>query len=739
MGNVLSCDRESVKIYQHSGFTTTINASFTSPSSAPEGLGFDGTNILSSDTLVDKIFKHAGFSTTITDSFAGFSGLPVDVAYDGINLLSCDYDTNKIYKHSGFSSIVTDSFITPSGDIHGLNYDGINILSSDSTWSINKIYKHSGFSTTITDSFTSPSTNPTGLGYDGTNISSADTDSDKIYKYSSFSSTITDSFASPSGYPTGLADDSWSGETTTSTSSTTTSSSTSSTTTSSSTSTSTTSSTSTSTSSTTTSSSTSTSSTTSTSTSSTTTSSSTSSTTTSSSTSTTTSSSTSTSSTTTSSSTSTSSSSSTSTSSTTTSSSTSTSSTTIGGEDFERKHFVYKVYDGTTYSRTWYDEVISDPKFRNVINGGPGELIIKLARNFDDFGEDVDVKLGNKVELWVYDRQVPNGQLLYTGFISGYRPILDGNTEYVEITVLSYIYELSYFMLRDSGGDTEIAYNSYDPSDIIKDIIDKYRDDGGTLNYSADSIETTNTTVSYTFNTNTAKEAIDKCIELAPNGWYWTIDASGIVYFKNKSTDADHDFIIGRNIGKMETWRRTEDIVNRIYFTGFTTSSGTGLYRTYQNSGSITAYGLHAIKKVDHRVTNPTTADTMANRILDAKIDPEIRTLITILDNNGVYVARGYDIETIQPGETMEILNLAKGEKGLSLWDAMQWDVDVWDHTLSYAAADVIQILATEYTPDLIRIEASSRLPEIPKRIEDINRNLEDTRTVNNPASPTAE
>ena len=404
---------------------------------------------------------------------------------------------------------------------------------------------------------------------------------------------------------------------------------------------------------------------------------------------------------------------------------------------YKKKRFRYLVYDSGVFIATWSNEIVSEPSFRNVINGGPGELVIRMARSFDDFGEDVDVKLNNKIELYVYDRQTPNGTLLYTGFISGYRPILDGVSEYLEITVLSYVAELEYYMLRTGGGDTRVQYASEDPSEIFKDIIDKYNDDGGTITYTDSSIDTTSTTVSYNFQTSTTREALDKVIELAPEGWYWNVDADGIIYFKNKNAVADHDFMIGADIQQMATWRRIEDLVNRVYFTGVTAEDESGLYRVYENSGSITAYGLHAMSKVDHRVSNTDTADTMANRILDAKKDPEIRTILTVVDNNGENEYRGYDIESISPGETMRIRNIKEATKTISLWDQMEWDVDVWDQTLATSAADVIQIVSVDYSPDSVKIEASSRMPEIPKRIEDINRNLERTQTVNNPDAPT--
>jgi len=113
-----------------------------------------------------------------------------------------------------------------------------------------------------------------------------------------------------------------------------------------------------------------------------------------------------------------------------------------------------------------------------------------------------------------------------------------------------------------------------------------------------------------------------------------------------------------------------------------------------------------------------------------------IRTLLTIVDNNGENQYKGYDIESVVPGDTMKIENIKGSTRTYSRWDQFSWDVDVWDQTLATSAADVIQILAFDYSPDSMRIEASSRLPEVAKRIEDIERNLTNDRTVDNPATP---
>ena len=399
-----------------------------------------------------------------------------------------------------------------------------------------------------------------------------------------------------------------------------------------------------------------------------------------------------------------------------------------------KKSFYYKIYDiDGVFVTVWSEDVISLPKFRTVINGGPGQLVVELARKFDDFGEGVDVELNNRVELYVIDIDNPDGLLLYTGFISGYRPVVFKAHETIQITIWGFNHELARMILRDSDGNTTLTFNSFDPSNILKDVINKYREQGGTLNFNDNSIDLTNTVASYTFNANTIKECFDKVIELCPDGWYFRIDPDGLVHLHPKLDTSQNDLDVGLEVEKLETHRRMEDIVNRVIFIG---GGNPALFRIFENTGSQNTWGLREIKKVDQRVTVTATAELISNRIIEAKKDPEIRSIFKIIDNNGFESAQGFDIESIKVGQTLQVKNLKQGVKSTTLWDQGVWGVDVWDQTITASAADILQIISVKYDPDFVIVEASSRLPQISKRIEDVNRNLEVSQSVNNPSAP---
>jgi hypothetical protein len=401
-----------------------------------------------------------------------------------------------------------------------------------------------------------------------------------------------------------------------------------------------------------------------------------------------------------------------------------------------KKHYVYKVYNPVSgrdnsvdnLIAVWSEDVISDPSFRWGINGGPQELRVRLARNYDDFGEDADVKLNNDVVMECFDREATNGAAIYRGFISQYCPVIEGKAEYVDVILQGYVFTLARLFLKDSGGNTAITYNSYDPSDILEDLIDKYRAAGGVVNYTASSIQATGTTVSYTFNLSTYKEAIDKVLELCPEGWYWYIDPTNTIYLKSEASTPDHKLFIGRDVSRLEANTNMESVVNALYFVGGTPGGGSQIYRYYSRTGSINTYGPLAQKEVDHRVTLTATADVMANRILDAQDTPKLGLYVDVVDNNGEDGDIGYDIESFEVGDVVRIQNLKQGTRTVSKWGEMVWGTDVWGAVLAYTLAEATQIVGISYTPDKVTLETAVGVPHIPKRMEDYYRNIDVAR-----------
>ena len=261
---------------------------------------------------------------------------------------------------------------------------------------------------------------------------------------------------------------------------------------------------------------------------------------------------------------------------------------------------------------------------------------------------------------------------------------------------------------------------------------------GGEVRYTATSIQSTGTSVSYTFNLYTYKEAADKVLELCPDGWFWYIDSNNIIYLKNKASTPDHRLFIGKEISKLEAVKDMEGVTNQVYFVGGIPEGAQQIYRKYDRSGSIATYGVAAEKLVDRRVELTTTADVMAERILDAKDTPTLKLFIEVVDNNGEDEDLGYDIESFSVGDVIRINNLKQAVRTDTQWDVALWDVDVWEAALVYTFPDSSQIVKITYAPDRAVLETAVGLPSVPKRVEDFYRNFEKWRLAEIPVKPTA-
>lgn len=111
------------------------------------------------------------------------------------------------------------------------------------------------------------------------------------------------------------------------------------------------------------------------------------------------------------------------------------------------KTFVYKAYDASgNFLQTW-DDVVGEPSFSQEINSPGSELLIRLARKADSFGEEVDVKFKNVIKVYVSDIDTTDPELLFQGYIADYSPAM-GDEEYIDVIVFSFGTELDNYILE---------------------------------------------------------------------------------------------------------------------------------------------------------------------------------------------------------------------------------------------------------------------------------------------------
>ncbi len=140
-------------VYKHDGFTTSITDSYTL-SSSQGGLSWDGYYyLLCEDGGNNDIAIMPPFAgERLLDCFSTPSTTPSGVAWDGVNIYSCDKATVDIYKHDGFSTSILDCFSSPSTVPEGVawitgdyeEWTEWNLLSIDPIGGVPLAFKHWG-------------------------------------------------------------------------------------------------------------------------------------------------------------------------------------------------------------------------------------------------------------------------------------------------------------------------------------------------------------------------------------------------------------------------------------------------------------------------------------------------------------------------------------------------------------------------------------------------------------------
>lgn len=150
------------------------------------------------------------------------------------------------------------------------------------------------------------------------------------------------------------------------------------------------------------------------------------------------------------------------------------------------KSYVYKLFQGTTDLGN-LDNVISDFAYSQDINSAGAQLIIELGNKFDDVGavqtdtfwvdeagnhiadeagnrmvfaktfdfNNIPIDLANRVKVYMFDDQAPNGTIVFDGLISKWGTQYKSNV--IRLTVLSYGVQLANYVIASATAGTIVS------------------------------------------------------------------------------------------------------------------------------------------------------------------------------------------------------------------------------------------------------------------------------------------
>jgi len=336
--------------------------------------------------------------------------------------------------------------------------------------------------------------------------------------------------------------------------------------------------------------------------------------------------------------------------------------------------FLVKVYNnsGATLKKTLKNnELLSDPTFKSIINGGLGQLELNVNIAFEEADTIGWIDLMNIVKVYAITDKYPKGTLIYTGFISKSTPYLTGSANGIKLNILGMVSLLSFAYYKD--GTSFTVNDSDDPADIFSNILTHFQSVYGSI-ITAGTLTTIGVTSDIEFEKQTWSNAIKKTFDTVGSGYYWTIDNEAQLNLLPQPTSATHTFTIGFDVQELKLEKDVERVYNSV-----TVEYAGGLTTTYSDATSISEYGKRERYISDSSLQDYDTARNYAIQTVEENKDPKIKASVII--NNR------YDIEDIKAGHTCKVQNIKKG---------------------TTIVGDNMLISAVEYSPNIAKLTLES-------------------------------
>lgn len=312
------------------------------------------------------------------------------------------------------------------------------------------------------------------------------------------------------------------------------------------------------------------------------------------------------------------------------------------------KKFILKIYstDGLALEST-EGNILKAPRFSKSINGGLGSCNIELNYSFGELGSQV----GKIARIYMVNELHKLGKLIYTGQITRQSEVYASGRQSVKLELLgiqSLLYNAYY-----KDVDYEVSHVNQDPKAIIEAIVDHFNTvySGSLVSYS-DSIDLVGTNVSYDFSSRKWFDSIRDVFDLIGTGWYWYINEKGVFNLHEFPTTATHTFTAQKDVERIEVTRNIEQIINLSYL------NYDGGDDSENNAISQSSYGLRELYSDDQKINDSITASEFNDKKVNDNKDPRVETRLIINSE--------YDIESINPGDTCQVLNLPLGSDVLT-------------------------------------------------------------------------
>lgn len=282
-----------------------------------------------------------------------------------------------------------------------------------------------------------------------------------------------------------------------------------------------------------------------------------------------------------------------------------------------------------------------------------------------------------------------------------------GQPLWITIDNVSLYFETTYSHLT-----TEHSYSdTTDVSEILTDIMNSYNARGGALQIPVGGYDLTAILTAYTFKLNTTLEGANKVIDLGPADWHLYADvATEELQYKQNNIVADFTLLKGRHIDDLKLTSSKEEIINVCYLTGGPDETGdNNVFVKVVDAQSLSSNRIGLERLTDNRaqgVDGPNIAQLLAQNYINRHNSKTYNTTVTIPYSST-------DIKKFKLGMMLDFGNFGTQYDGL-----------------------LLQIVAIQRLRDQVSLSLGTLPRRDDKRVEVLNRQLNDVQTLANPDSP---
>jgi len=411
------------------------------------------------------------------------------------------------------------------------------------------------------------------------------------------------------------------------------------------------------------------------------------------------------------------------------------------------KTFFYRFFDRNGVYQDSFREngfdITSVPSFSWKINGGKGILELDINAELAKATKWLSTASPDILQCIVHDSETDaKGEVLFTGTTmgAGFQITPEGHSKIEGASFASAELDLNSKQVQDISGNTSISYSNMDYADIFKDLFEKYQLQGGFATFTTPSVNPVGFEISITFKNESFLEALQRLAGFLPRGWYWYLDGDNVFHLDQTDfTNISHVLWVGKEVSDVTFDLSYADIVNEVYFSGGETGTGE-LYRKKRIQSSVNNYGVRAERISDGRVTSVDTAELKMDNLLAFSSYPIRIVEFTVEDGN--LNRSGYDIESLRPGDSIQILDPSMGtdftryQNPAGTLGNGVYNQSFYNYDVTASLGIPFQIQEIKYEGNKAIIRSSDRIANQAQTIRQLEKQQLAEATLNSPDSP---